>query len=81
MPRKPRKSAPLKPVLVPQPIDQALHSPLLNIEAAAAYLNTTVWSIRNLVWGGRVPFLKLGKRYLFIKKDLDQFIEKERKVN
>jgi excisionase family DNA binding protein len=47
---------------------------LLNIEDAAAYLSTTVWAMRKLVWAKDVPHIKLGTRLLIDKQDLDSFI-------
>lgn len=47
----------------------------LNIEAAAAYIGANVWFLRNLIWDREIPFLKLGNRYVFDKKDLDRYIE------
>ena len=48
---------------------------LLEIKAAAAYLATTVWFMRSLIWGRRIPFAKLGKRYVFAVADLDAFAQ------
>jgi len=47
---------------------------LLDIPAAAAYLSCTVWFVRTLIWEGRIPFLKLGKRLLLDRSDLDAFV-------
>lgn len=51
---------------------------LLNVRAAAAYLSTTVWFVRNLIWSREVPFLKFGHRYLFDKADLDAYVDRQR---
>ena len=51
---------------------------LLTVKGAAAYLSTTVWAIRNLAWGQKVPYVRLGARILFDKADLDRFIESQK---
>jgi len=33
-----------------------------------------VWFVRTLIWEGRIPFLKLGKRLLLDRSDLDAFV-------
>lgn len=48
---------------------------LLTIKDAARYLSAHVWFLRTLVWGHKIPFLKLGNRLLFDIKDLDNFVE------
>ena len=46
---------------------------LLDIRAAAAYLATTVWFLRSLIWERRIPFAKFGNKYVFDICDLDAF--------
>jgi excisionase family DNA binding protein len=48
---------------------------LLNVQDAASYLGSTVWCVRSLVWDQRIPSIRLGKRLLFDRADLDKFIE------
>jgi excisionase family DNA binding protein len=48
---------------------------LLDIKAAAAYLGSTVWQMRTLIWEKKVPHVKLGRRFLFDRTDLDKFID------
>jgi excisionase family DNA binding protein len=49
---------------------------LLPIKTAAAYLSCTIWAVRSLAWNRDVPYLKIGNKILFDKKDLDAFIER-----
>lgn len=51
---------------------------LLNIASAASYLSATPWFIRSQIWSGSLPYLKLGKRYLFDRADLDAFITRQK---
>jgi hypothetical protein len=53
---------------------------LLDIKAAARYLSTTVWQMRSLVWGKKVPHLRLGRRILFDIVDLDALVIEMKKV-
>ena len=57
-----------------------IHSRLLRIQDAADYLNATEWFVRTLVWSG-FPHLRLGKRILIDRSDLDAFIDRQKEVN
>jgi excisionase family DNA binding protein len=48
---------------------------LLDVRGAAQYLSTTVWCVRSLVWGKRLPVIRLGKKLLFDRQDLDKFVD------
>jgi len=50
-------------------------SRLFDIKMAARYLSTTVWQMRTLVWEKKVPHVKLGRRILFDRGDLDKLVE------
>lgn len=49
---------------------------LLDIPGAARYLSTTVWQVRQLVWDKRLPGIRLGKKIVFDRAALDQFVDK-----
>ncbi len=49
---------------------------LYTLSEAAFYLGRTVNAMRQLVWSGRLPFLKDGKRVFLDVKDLDAYIER-----
>jgi excisionase family DNA binding protein len=48
------------------------------VKGAAAYLSCTVWCIRSLIWSRGIPYLKLGKRFLIDRADLDKLVEREK---
>lgn len=48
---------------------------LLGIHEAASYLSVSSWTIRDLVWSGALPEVRIGRRLLFDVKDLDALIE------
>ncbi len=45
---------------------------ILNIKEVSDYLKIPVSTIYKLIQDGRVPAIKLGKHWRFMKKDLDQ---------
>lgn len=50
----------------------------LTIPNAAKYLATTVWDIRQLIAARKIPFSKLGKRFVLDVRDLDQYFESQK---
>ena len=53
---------------------------LYDLKAAAEYLSSTVWFLRQQIWNRRISFLKLGNKYVFDRGDLDAFIERQKVV-
>jgi excisionase family DNA binding protein len=54
---------------------------LLTIRQAAVYLGTTEWFIRSVgVWERKIPHVRLGKRILFDRSDLDKFVDDQKKA-
>jgi len=53
---------------------------LFCIKDAAQYLGTTPWAIRSLIWSGKLKHIRLGKRFLIDRRDLDAFIETQKEV-
>jgi excisionase family DNA binding protein len=51
---------------------------MLTVKQAAAYINGTVWTIRELIWSGELPVIK-RKGYLIDKADLDAWIDRTKK--
>jgi excisionase family DNA binding protein len=51
---------------------------LLSIPEAAAVLGCTVWSFRELLWGKKIKFCRIGRRFLVSPKDLQDFIDKSK---
>ncbi len=73
-PAKPRKD---------KALSRALDSPsnsrrLLSVPESAVYLGVSVWTMRGLGWNGEVPEVKIGRRTLFDREDLDRFIERSK---
>ena len=63
----------------PQPKpDRSVEPRLLTVSAAAAYLSCAVWAVRVLLWKKEIPFIRLGKRFLIDRADLDDFVERRK---
>ncbi len=51
------------------------HKRLYSVPEAAEYLGRSKWSMRRLVWSGKLPHVRCGKRVHVDVEDIDQFIE------
>jgi excisionase family DNA binding protein len=51
---------------------------LYSIPEAARYLGRTVWALREMLWAGKLPYVKDGKRILLDIRDVDAWIEKSK---
>jgi excisionase family DNA binding protein len=62
--------------VVPTTLPETTVSPrLYRLPDAAKYLSTSVWELRQRIREGDIPKIKLGKRFLLDRRDLDAFIE------
>ena len=57
------------------PVVNPVEPLLLDIPAAARTLSTTVWQIRELLWSKKIPFVKIGRRFLVRPADLRAFVD------
>jgi excisionase family DNA binding protein len=48
---------------------------LYSIKEAALYLGRSVWAVREMIWAGKIPFIKDGRRILLDINDMDIWIE------
>jgi len=39
---------------------------LYNLKEAAVYLGRTVWAVRGMLWAGKMPYVRDGKRILLV---------------
>lgn len=62
-----------------QSVDVSTPAPrLLGVPQAAAYLGTTTWMVRKLVWAREIAHIRLGQRLLFDILDLNKFVEQQK---
>ena len=59
--------------------DVPVVSRLLTLPEAARYLGCTLWSVRELIWKGRLPYTRFGKRFQVDRRDLDDLVDREKK--
>ena len=50
----------------------------LRVREAAAYLGVTVFFIRDAVWKNELPAMKLGRRLIIAREDLDRFLDQQK---
>ena len=53
---------------------------LYTVEEAAHYLGRTVWSVRELIWKGELPLVRVGRRVHLDFDDLNAFILRHKTV-
>jgi len=52
---------------------------LLSVKEAAEYLGgISVWTVRSLGWSGEICQVRIGRRVLYDRQDLDRFIESQK---
>lgn len=62
---------------------QGISNPrLLTLKEAAQWLGLTVWAMRERIWAGQIPVVQFpGGRKMYVDtKDLDNFIERNKRV-
>jgi hypothetical protein len=65
---------------------QGIHNPLgkrlYNLKEAASYLGRSVWGMRELIWGRKIPVVRgAGSRKIFIDVlDLNRFIDRNKNM-
>jgi excisionase family DNA binding protein len=50
----------------------------LRVTEAAAYLGATVFFVRDAVWKNELPAMKLGRRLIIAREDLDKFLDEQK---
>ena len=47
----------------------------LSLKQAASYSGLALWTLRTLVWDGRLPAVKIGRRLVILRDTLDSFLK------
>ena len=67
-------------VLQEQSVDTTVHPPLkpeyLDIIDVSKILKVEQKTIYNWVWAGNIPYLKANGRLLFLRKEIDEMVQK-----
>lgn len=51
---------------------------LYSIPEAAAYLGRSVWSMREMIWAGKIPVVRDGRRIFVDIDDMNRWIEQNK---
>lgn len=51
---------------------------LYSIKEASVYLGRSVCAVREMIWAGKLPYIKDGRRILLDLYDMDEWIEKSK---
>jgi excisionase family DNA binding protein len=51
---------------------------LLDLRAAAVYLGISSWTLRDLIWGGELASVRLGRKIFVTRADLDGLVSRLR---
>ena len=62
---------------IPNP-SQGVNKRLYSIPEAGQYLGRTVWAVREMVYAGKIPYIRDGRRVLLDVFDMDRWIEENR---
>lgn len=57
----------------------SLSQRLLTLREAAHYLGCTLWSVRELIWKGDLPYTRFGKRFQVDRRDLDELVDRQKR--
>ncbi|MEW6214965.1 MAG: helix-turn-helix domain-containing protein [Nitrospirota bacterium] len=63
---------------ITNPVSQGLTKRLYSIKEASLYLGRSVWAVREMLWAGKIPYVKDGRRILLDIQDMDSWIEKNK---
>jgi excisionase family DNA binding protein len=55
-----------------------VHKRLYSINEASVYLGRSVWAVREMLWAGKIPYIRDGRRILLDIHDMDSWIESNR---
>ncbi|MGV8080190.1 MAG: helix-turn-helix domain-containing protein [Syntrophales bacterium] len=51
---------------------------LYALPEAAVYLGRSIWAVREMVWAGKLPVVRDGRRILLDIHDMDRWIEMQK---
>jgi excisionase family DNA binding protein len=60
------------------PPSSAITPRLLSQQEAASYLGISYWTLRDLVFRRELPFVKIGRRVLVDRLDLDAYLDRSK---
>jgi excisionase family DNA binding protein len=61
-----------------KPATRDIQKRLLTIKEAAVYLGRSVCGVRELIWAGKLPYVRFDRRIHLDIHDLEKFIEENK---
>jgi excisionase family DNA binding protein len=61
-----------------QKIPNLMKKRLYTLKEAAHYLGRPVFSLRTMLWSGKIPYIRDGRKYYLDIKDMDAYIEQQK---
>ncbi len=52
---------------------------LLSVREAGNYLSLSHWTVREMIWRGELPEVRIGRRLLVDVRDLDELIQRSKR--
>ena len=68
----------MKAQRIENPVRQGLEKRLYSIKEASVYLGRSVWAVREMLWAGKMPYIKDGRRILLDIHDMNKWIEQSK---
>lgn len=62
--------------MIKNPISKRLYC----LKSASSYLDLGLHGVRNLVWTGQIPVVKIGKKQFIDLEDLERFVSQNKGV-
>jgi hypothetical protein len=51
---------------------------LYSIKDASTYLGRSLWSVREMLWAAKLPYIKDGKRIFIDIRDMERYIDQNK---
>jgi excisionase family DNA binding protein len=61
-----------------QGITNPVRKRLYSIKEASEYLGRSIWAVREMLWAGKIPYVKDGRRILLDINDMDNWIDQNK---
>ena len=58
-----------------------MHARLTDVKGAATYLSVSPWTVREMVWRGDLPAVRVGRLVRLDLRDLDAWIDRQKHRN
>jgi len=68
----------MKTQRIANPVSQGLNKRLYSIKEASVYLGRSIWAVREMLWAGKMPYIKDGRRILLDINDINNWIDKNK---